>query len=135
LDPGDQQKQDSAPPSSITTKNKYEASTTIDTQEQGLQEETTPAAHGRYHKNKQWVLVVGDSLLSGTKAPICLPDREAHKVCGLLGAKVQDVAERVPQLVKSTDYYLLLLLHVYTNDTTSHNLAELRKTSKPWGCR
>ena len=39
-------------PSSITTKTKYETLTTIDTQEQGLQEETTPAAHSGYCKKK-----------------------------------------------------------------------------------
>ena len=51
-----------SPPSSITTKNKYETLTTVDTQEQGLQKETPQAAHSRYHKKKRWVLVVGDSL-------------------------------------------------------------------------
>ena len=94
------------PPSGITTKNKYEALITIDTREQGLQEETTPAAHSGYYKMKQWVLIVGDSLLKGTEAPICQPDREAPEVCYLPGAKVQDVTKRVPQLVKSTDYLI-----------------------------
>jgi len=59
------------PPSSITTKNNYEALITIDTQKQGLQEETTPAAQSGYRKKKWRILVVGDSLLRGTKAPIC----------------------------------------------------------------
>jgi len=62
------------PHSSIPTTNKYEALTTlttVDTQEQGLQEETKPAAHSGYHKKKRGVLVVGDSLLRGTEAPIC----------------------------------------------------------------
>jgi len=36
------------PPSSITTKNKSEALTTIDTKDKCLQEETTPAAHRGY---------------------------------------------------------------------------------------
>jgi len=40
------------PPSSITTKTKYEALTTIDTQEQGMQVEATPAAHSGYRKKK-----------------------------------------------------------------------------------
>jgi len=95
------------PPSSIATNNKYEALTTVDTQEQGLQEETTPAAHSGYCTKRPRVLVVGDSLLRGTEVPICQPDREAREVCCLLGAKVRDVAERRPQLVKSTDYYPL----------------------------
>jgi len=52
LDSGDPQKPDSVPPSSITTKKRYEALTAIDTHEQGLQEETIPAAHSGYHKKK-----------------------------------------------------------------------------------
>jgi len=59
------------PPSSITTKNKYEALTTISMQEQDLQEKFAPAAHNRYRKNRRRVLVVGDSLLRGTEVPIC----------------------------------------------------------------
>ena len=42
-----------SPPSSITTKNRYEALTAVDTHEQGLQGETVPAAHRGYHKKKQ----------------------------------------------------------------------------------
>jgi len=38
------------PPSSITTKSRYEDLTAIDTQEQCLQEETTPAAHSGHLK-------------------------------------------------------------------------------------
>jgi len=66
------------PPSSITTKNKYEALITIDTQEQGLQEETTPAAHSGYIKKKRRVLVVGGSLLMGTEAGANLTGRHAR---------------------------------------------------------
>ena len=87
------------PPSSIATNNKYEALTTVDTQEQGLQEETTPAAQSGYPKKKQRVLVVGDSLLRGTETPICQPDGEAHKVCCLPRPEVRDVAKSVPQPV------------------------------------
>ena len=56
---------------------------------EGLQEETTPAAHSGYRKNKRWVLVVGHCLLRGSEAPICRPDREACKACCLPGAKAQ----------------------------------------------
>jgi len=63
--------------------------------------------------------MVGDSLLRGTEVPVCRPDRKAHKVYCLPGARVREVTERVPQLVKRTDYYPLLLFHVGTKDTTS----------------
>ena len=95
------------PPSSTTTKNKHEALTTVDTQEQGLQEETTPAAHSRHREKKRRVLAVGDPRLRGTEAPTCRPDREAREGCCFLGAEVRDVAEKVPQPVKSTDYCAL----------------------------
>jgi len=123
------------PPFRTTTKNKYEALTTMDTQEQHLQEETPPAAHSRYHKKKRRVLRVGDSLLSSTEVPICRPDRETHEVCCLLGAKAQDVAERVTQLVKSTDYYPLLLFHVGTNDTASRNVGRIKEDFKALGVK
>ncbi|PKU47570.1 rna-directed dna polymerase from mobile element jockey- hypothetical protein [Limosa lapponica baueri] len=51
------------------------------------------------------------------------------EVCCLLGAKVQDVAKRVPQLVKNMDYHSLLLFHVGMNDTTrkpAHSTASLK---------
>jgi len=77
--------------------------------------------------------VVGDSLLKGAEAPICQPDKEAREVCCLLGAQVQTVAKRVPLLVKSTDYYPLLLLHVGTNDSTSQKLGRIKKDFKGLG--
>jgi len=94
-----------------------------------------PAAHSRYHKKKQQVPLVGNSLLKGTEAPICRPDRESREVCCLPGAKVRDVAERVPQPVKSTDYYPLLLLHVDTNDTASQNLGSIKEDFKALGMK
>ncbi|GAB0210389.1 hypothetical protein GRJ2_003504700 [Grus japonensis] len=120
-------------PSSFTTKNRYEALTAIDTHEQGVQGETVPAAHSGYRKKKRRVLIVGDSLLRGTEAPICRPDRESREVYCLLGAKIQDVAKRVPQLVKSTDYYPLLLFHVGTNDAASQNLGRIKEDYKALG--
>ncbi|GAB0175625.1 hypothetical protein GRJ2_000027700 [Grus japonensis] len=60
-----------SPPSSITTKTRYETLTAVDTHEQGLQGETVPTAHSRYCKRKRQVLTVDDSLLRGIEAPIC----------------------------------------------------------------
>ena len=51
-----------SPLSSITTKNRYEDLTAVDTHEQGLQGETVAAAQSGYRKKKRLVLVVGDSV-------------------------------------------------------------------------
>jgi len=74
-------------------------------------------------------------MLRGTEAPICRLDREARDVCCLLGAKVQDVAKRVPQLVKSTDHYPLLLFHTGTNDTASRNVGRIKEDFKALGVK
>lgn len=119
-----------SPPSSITTKIRYETLTAVVTHEQGLQGKTLPAAHSGYLKKKWWVLVVGNSQLRVTEAPVCWPDRESHEVYCLLGAKIWNIAKRVPQLVRSTGYYLLLLIHVGTNDTSGHNLGRIKEDYK-----
>ena len=54
-------------------------------------------------------------------------------MCCLSGAKVRDVTERVPQLVKSTDYYPLLLFHVGTKDTASLNVGRIKEDFKALG--
>lgn len=62
------------------------------------------------------VLVVGDSLLKGTETSICWSDRNSQELYCLPGAKIWDIAERVLQLVKSTECYSLLLFHVGMDD-------------------
>ena len=120
-------------PSSFTTKTRYEASTAVDTHEQDAQGETLPTAHSGYRKEKRRVLVAGDCWLRGTEAPTCRPDRESREVCCLLGARIQDVAERVPQLVKSTADCPLLLFHVGMNDAASWNLGRIKEDYKALG--
>jgi len=56
-------------------------------------------------------------------------------VCCLPGVKVQHVAERVPQLVKSTDCYPLLLFHLGTNDTASWNVGRIKDDFKALGVK
>jgi len=46
------------PPSSVTTKTRYKALLAIDTDEQGLQGETVPAAHSGYCQKKESVLIM-----------------------------------------------------------------------------
>lgn len=122
------------PPSRIRSKSRYEALTTVDTHNRGLHGKTLLAAHSGYCKMKLWVLVVDDSLLRVTEGPICWPDREWQEVGCFLGAKIQDVAERVPKLVK------LIIIHCYSfiwaqMAPQAGIWAESRKTTKPWGCK
>jgi len=56
-------------------------------------------------------------------------------VCCLLAAKVQDVTKRVPQFVKSRNYYPLLFFHVGTNDTASRNAGRMKEDFKALGVR
>jgi len=41
----------------------------------------------------------------------------------------------VPQLIQSTDYYLLLLVHVGTNDTASQKLGRIKEDFKALGVK
>lgn len=80
----------------------------LDTAGQDLQEEIIPAACSGSCKKKHHTLAVGDSLLKSTKVPFCRSDKDSPKVCCLPGGKIQDTAETVLQLGKSTDCYSLL---------------------------
>lgn len=48
----------------------------------------------------------------------------SREVCCLPGAHIKDVTERLPDLVCSTDY-LLLLFHIGTRDTAVSNLKNI----------
>lgn len=51
------------------------------------------------------VLVIGDSLLRGTEAPICCPDSFSREVCCLPGARICNVTERLPSQITICSYY------------------------------
>ncbi|XP_074806320.1 uncharacterized protein LOC141986053 [Natator depressus] len=99
----------------------------------GREQETPPVGRHEMHcprvggsttttpKRRRRVVVVGDSLLRGTESSICRPDRENREVCCLPGAKIRDVTERLPRLIKPSDHYPFLLLHVGTNDTAKND--------------
>lgn len=127
-----------SPPSSFTRKNKYVALVTIDgldSQGQVLHEETILAACSGYHKKKRHVLVVGDPLLKGIETSLFQPDRESQDVCCLPRARIWDITVRVPQLVKITDYYPLLLFHVGINDARKQNMGRIKEGFKALGAQ
>lgn len=82
-------------------------------------EETIPVAHTKRLKKKQsGSHAVGDSLLRHPSAGLIYSQQ---KFTAWPGAEIWGVTARLPQQVKSTDYYHLILFHVDTNDTVKHN--------------
>jgi len=63
-------------------------------------------------RRKRRAIVVGDSQLRGTDGLTRRADPPLREVCCLLGAWVKDIARKLPRLVRSSDYYPLLLFHV-----------------------
>ncbi|KAM7151046.1 uncharacterized protein RBU57_013820 [Macrochelys suwanniensis] len=107
-----------------------------DTSEGIEQKETPPIGRHEMHRprdggsttttpKRRRVVVVGDSLLRGTESSICHPDWENQEVCCLPGARIRDVTERLPRLIKPSDRYPFLLLHVGTNDTAKNDLERI----------
>lgn len=56
------------------------------------------------------MIVVGD--FTSTMALTCQPDSLLRKVCCLLRTSIKQVTEKLPCLLKSTDYYPVLVFHV-----------------------
>lgn len=80
-------------------------------------------------EKKQWqVMVIGDSLLRGTEAPICRPYHLFREVSCLPGAWNQGW---LTSLVQPLDYYLLLLFHVGTNDIATKSLRSIEIFKDP----
>jgi len=50
-------------------------------------------------RRKRGVIVVGHSQLRGTEGPICWADPPLREVCCLPGARVKDIARKLPRLV------------------------------------
>ncbi|XP_068782230.1 uncharacterized protein [Struthio camelus] len=107
-----------APPQDLPLKNKFSALQAEEELGMAPREATGLAdpVPCRNPRKKRRVIVVGDSLLQGTEAPICRPDLLSREVCCLPGARIRDVMERLPRLVHASDYYPLLIFHVGAND-------------------
>ena len=77
---------------------------------------------------KEWrVLVIGDSLLRGTEAPICRPDNLSREVCCLPGARVRDVRKALPQLIKPEDYYPLVVIQIGSREAATRKMRYIKK--------
>ncbi|XP_059576257.1 uncharacterized protein LOC132247667 [Alligator mississippiensis] len=104
---------------------RYGALTTVkETEEEHfLAEEVIPVAPTRQaggslprQKKKRQVIVVGNSILRGKEGPICRLDPMVREVSCMAGAKIRDITEAIPALIKPSDYYPMVLVHVGTNN-------------------
>ena len=78
-------------------------------------------------RNVRRVLVIGDSLLRGTEAPICCPDNISREVYFLPRARIRDVTERLLSLVKPADYHSFLLFQVRSHDVAMRRLRNFKR--------
>ncbi|XP_074991813.1 uncharacterized protein LOC142074828 isoform X2 [Calonectris borealis] len=135
-------------PSKITLQNRYEALGTVDEAHNEKEEEPVQAVLPRSErptprnktciktsaeKEQRRVMVIGDSLLCRTEAPICRPDPLFREVCCLPGAQIRDVTTRLESLVQPSDYYPFLLFHVGTNDVATKSLRSIKRDFRALG--
>lgn len=86
----------------------------------------TPCLRTASTRTERRVIVVGDSLLRGTEGPICRPDPTCREVCCLPGARVRDIARKLPNLVRPSDYYPLLIVQAGSDDTEERSLKTIK---------
>jgi len=84
-------------------------------------------------KKKRRVIFIGDSLLRGTEGPICRPDPSHREVCCLPGARVRDVARKLPGLVRPSDYYPLLVMQVGGDEIAERSPKAIKRDFRALG--
>jgi len=84
-------------------------------------------------KKKRRVIVIGDSLLRGTEGLICRPDPSHREVCCLPGARVRDIAKKVPGLVRPSDYYPLLVMQVGGDEIAERSPKAIKREFRALG--
>uniref|UniRef100_A0A8C3IF96 SGNH hydrolase-type esterase domain-containing protein n=1 Tax=Chrysemys picta bellii TaxID=8478 RepID=A0A8C3IF96_CHRPI len=84
---------------------------------------------------KRRVVVVRDSLLRRTEAPICRPDISSREACCLPGARIQNVMEALSRIIQPSDYYPMLLIHVGTNDIARCDTERIKSDYRALGVR
>ena len=84
-------------------------------------------------KKKRRVIFICDSLLRGTEAPICQPDPSHRGVCCLPGARVREVARKLPGLVWLTDYYPLLVMEVGSDEMAERSPETIKRDFRAVG--
>ncbi|KFQ60646.1 hypothetical protein N334_01172, partial [Pelecanus crispus] len=84
-------------------------------------------------KKKRRVIVVGDSLLWETEGPICRPDPSHREVCCLPGAQVRDITKKLPDLVRPSNYYPLLVVQVGSDEITERSPKAIKRDFRALG--
>jgi len=95
--------------------------------------QTAPRITTASAKKKMRVIVIGDSLLRETEGPICRPDPSHREVCCLPGARVRDVAKKLPGLVRPSDYYPLLVMQVGGDEITERSPKAIKRDFRALG--
>ena len=86
----------------------------------------TPRLKTASTKKERRVIVVGDSVLRGTEGPICRPDPNCREVCCLPGARVRDIARKLPNLVRPSNYYPLLTVQAGSDKVAERSLKAIK---------
>jgi len=84
-------------------------------------------------KKKRRVIVIGDSFLKVTEDPICRPDPPHREVCCLPEAWVRDITRKLAGLVRSSDYYPLLVVQVGSDKVRDKSTWEIKRDFRALG--
>ena len=84
-------------------------------------------------RKKRRAVIIRDSLLKGTKHPICRSDPSHREVCCLPGAWVRDVARNITRLVKPSDYYPLLVFYTGNEEVSERSPQAIKRNFRALG--
>ena len=84
-------------------------------------------------RRERKVAVVGDSFLRRSEGLICRPDLSRREVCCLPGARVRDITRKLPNLVRSTDYFPLLIVQVGSDEIPQRSLRTMKRKFRGLG--
>ena len=96
-------------------------------------ERLTPCIMTTSTRKKSSVVVVGDSLLRSTEAPICQTNPPLREVCCLPRTWVKDITRKLPSLVRPLSYYPLLLFHAGGGKASTSSPRAIKREFKVLG--
>ncbi|KAM9245426.1 LOW QUALITY PROTEIN: coiled-coil domain-containing protein 70 [Leptosomus discolor] len=67
------------------------------------------------------------------EGPICQPDPSHREACCLPGAQVRDVSRKIPGLVRPSDYYLLLVMQVGSDEVVERSPKVIKRDFRELG--
>ena len=78
-------------------------------------------------RKERRVAVIGSSLLRGTEGRAHQLDPTSREDCCLLGARVRDISGKLPDLIRPSDYYPLLLVQAGRDEVTEKSMRTMKK--------